>query len=96
MERGRAAVCCGHTAKPGLSSYTWQRAECLAAGRRKLNPGMRLEGTGITLREGRMICRGFYAIRWAGLGTQRAEPGAGWLQALPEGTQAEPKGWGRT
>ena len=89
-------MCCGYTAKPGLSSYIWRRAECLAAGRRKLNPGMRLEGTGITLREGQMMCRGFYAIRWAGPRTQTAEPGAGWLQALPEGTQAKPKGGGRT
>lgn len=86
MERGQAAVCCGHTAKPGLSSYTWQQAVPSLPAEGKPNPGMRLEGTGITLREGRMICRGVYAIRWAGLGTQiKVSQELGWLQAPARG-----------
>lgn len=52
-QRG-AVACCGHTAKPGLSSYTWRQVECLAACGRKyrvrLNRGS--EGTGMALRKG--------------------------------------------
>lgn len=87
MERGAGSGVLCHTAACGLLAILGNRQSASLPAEGKLNPGMRLSGTGITLREGRMICRGVYAIRWAGLGTQIAEPGAGWLQqALPEGT----------